>query len=411
MIKRLSSIFLFTAALVISFSISLQQNLPDISFLSNIKNHFNEPLAHAQTFPVSTDERQKHDALCKDSLAGTMTKSTCLAGCPSHMVCAVTNKLNAEEHDELSEDMECFGCRRQICEDVGRLGAAAKTRCDAQPDYESKPAAPLPDGTPCWSCEKIVDECQDQWPGSTVKSTCERQCTDNTKICAKLGAYKGKDCFACIPKNNPKPPKTCGDLGAITHAQCGACSDPTPLCQPAGFRDETGRVCFQCQPKPKACQDIGKTNRSICNNCRTDGGKCLKDGTAPNGEQCYTCEDRKCFDIGKKDRSICQACRADRDRCVLDGRSPSGERCYQCKDLKNCQDEGRTNRDVCATCGEDQVCGYSTTAEDGERCYQCKKKPKKTGCQAEGKLSDWDCESCEDDPDSKCVKAGAAENG
>jgi hypothetical protein len=399
MLKRSALISLSLVSLVVIVHFGLD------SYLFNFTDHFVSHPVYAQDAT-----REQIDEYCKDNLNGSVSKESCIVACtaPGYQ-CFLARKYWAALDPALKEDIECFGCRKPICEDFGRLGAAAKARCDARPDHQSVPAAPLPDGTPCWTCEKIPDTCKDKWPGTTIKATCEATCNDPAKICAKLGTHNGNDCYACVPKKNPKPPKMCNDLGAITAAQCGTCPADTN-CVPAGFRDETGRICYKCEPKPKACRDVGKSNASICNDCRANGGKCLADGAAPNGETCYKCEDRKCKDVGKQDRSICQQCRADGNRCVTDGRSPSGEQCYKCKILKSCKDEGKTNKDVCATCSEEEVCRYVGSAENGERCYRCKPKPKET-CKDKGLLTDWDCETCEDDPDTKCVEAGKTREG
>ncbi len=314
------------------------------------------------------------DGQCQSRLAGTMSAESCAAACtmPGYN-CAFVKRFKAGDGG-LNEDVSCFTCRKQQCSDSGRLDAAGKAACEADPNKQAVAAAPLADGRQCWQCIDKQDKCSTKFPGSSEGAACQAGCKAKDEFCAQVGAVGGAGCFQCIKKVNPPPVQQCANLGLITNAQCATTCQADEDCVAAG-QTNTGQVCFQCVKKPKNCDKEGKTNRAICNKCAGDE-KCSPDGVAANGEQCYKCEKKNCKESGKKDNSICPGCAAKDGKCVPDGAAPNGEACVKCE-KKNCKDIGLNTQDVCAECRKNgEACKFAKKSPSGESCYECSKTSK-----------------------------------
>jgi len=361
-------------------------------FIDIFSEHTN-PIFFVYSVYAEEDEMDV-DQECSDRLEGTMSVETCLEACTTFgYTCALAIIYKAEDEEDLTEDLDCYGCRKYVCADFGRLDAVAKTRCDTNPDKKSVPAPALLDGTPCWLCVDKKDKCSDKWAGSTNLTTCQGGCPKNTSQCVKVGNVDGTDCFRCVPKAPvPSPPKLCKDWGLLVAGQCGTCKDPTPLCVPAGVAAANG-PCFQCEKKPKiTCDEFGLKDKC----------KCAKDETlvwhkktkvTPSGfvlrKKCCECVKKppeQCRDISLYAKSDCKKACKKPGQCVYSATLKNGKKCYDCVSPYTCEDHGYERS--CQPCTDAGLGCRGISTLDGLICKECFKEK----CQDFG--LEGDCKAC-----------------
>lgn len=282
---------------------------------SPLETYFVTP-AEAQGI-VST-ELTEEDQFCKSKLFNSLSQETCAAACPGGAGdCVKVQSYKKEFNPELEEDLDCYACSSAYsCYDMGFIYDPWDCiGCEMNPDKMCVnavgggfgfPGITLPkdsDGFQCWDCVDRPDTCWKHFPGSAVKSACDTVCAGKPDHqCVKVGVNPddGRDCFTC--QKIPPPPVTCHDIGLIYQNECNQCPPNRPKCEQAvgvGFffpvgqviKDENGKTCFECMPKPKTCEEQGLPSK-----CAAD--EICDPMSAPNGANCCSCRKkaRTCSD-------------------------------------------------------------------------------------------------------------------
>ena len=380
----------------------LPQILPTVTLSST--NAFAQGTSKFQEFlrilDTDTSDLSAEDQFCKSKIFNTISKETCVAACPTGpLSCVLVNTHKADQHPELSEDLECFTCDASYsCYDLGLIyGWFDCMACEANPDkmcvqaigggVPGIPSFPLPkdsDGVQCWDCKNRPDTCFKHWPGSTVKSTCDRACRGKVNHkCVKVGKNPddNRDCYVC--RKNPPPPKTCYDFGTIYKKDCGQCKGLFPVCDvatgvglthPVGqvIKDEKGNTCYDCYEKKKTCEQQGLKTK-----CRPD--EIATPVVAPNGAKCFTCakKPKTCSQVDPKLQDVPCKCKAGFNpvnKFVNDGTGKNIQCCECVKDP--CHPD--LNAHECYQCTDKGMRCHALTRERGKpQCYQCRKIPTK----------------------------------
>lgn len=368
------------------------------------------------------------DEYCSTRLFGTLSAKTCWDGCTQlGYACVKAITHPATDFTKLEEDIDCYTCKKLTCPDFGRLDVPGRNACDARVDKRSVPAAPLPDGTPCWKC-RDAEKCDKKFKKASWLPACQWNCRGKDFQCVKVGVHDTKDCYECQKK--PKPPKTCKDANLLEFGQCDTCQ-VNQNCVPAGVVAQNGKNCFKCVDKkkppqppvpPEQCEDVPGFQTPPCE-CGPRDYKhdfehegldcclCLKDECAPDGYNIWDCvKGGRCHEMG----GVCEP------RTRVRG----GPECYNCRipdqAKETCEDHGLPQTcdpnpcEVNETCeergvvlsGKEMACAF---CEPKDETWQpdsaCNEKKLQTSC-AQCYQAQMACEQIKisDDPEKWCAK-------